>query len=154
MELIKAIKKTQHKVRLLLLVVTAAERETEGSWSGLGEMLSPIRAMLSTRSTRGNLVIQQALDSHLTATSLIVLNLDVFPVPLGWQLSVPSQFVIREHSGHAGRRFNFDRAGRNEKDDAIMLTLNSNDADACRVQAFLNSDYDPKTDVCSSISGP
>jgi hypothetical protein len=149
MDLIKAIQKKQRNVRVLLLMVTAAGHGPDSSWNGLGELLSPIRAMLNTRARRGDLAVSRAIDEDKISTSLILLNLDVFPLPLGWQLSIPSQFVIREHSGHAGRKINFEiAAGRDEKDDAIMITIQDNDDEACRVQEFLNANYDPN--ICSS----
>jgi len=63
------------------------------------------------------------MEDHLAPMSLILVNVDVFPLALGWELSVPSQFAIREHNGRAGRKLSFEGAGRNEKDDAIVLTL-------------------------------
>ena len=152
--LVKAIKEDHPEVRVLLLVITSVGHyHLSHPGTGLGETLAPIRTMLSTREARGNLAISNAMNGDLASTSLILLNRHVFPLPLGWQLSAPSQFIIREHSGHAGRQLTLDQSfHRTEKEDEILLTLKNNDAEACRVQVFLNPDYDSKADTCATES--
>jgi hypothetical protein len=92
--------------------------------------------MLGTRETRGNLAVTRAMDDHSTEFSLILLNLDAFSLPLGWQLSKVSQLIVGEHSGYPERRINFD-----SDVDQMLANLLTNDYEACRVQAFLDIQY-------------
>src|ERR1700752_4505463 len=99
--------------------------------------MAPIRTRWSTREARGNLAISSAMNGDLASTSLILLNRHVFPLPLGWQLSAPSQFIIREHSGYAGRQLTFDQSFHpTEREDERLRTVHNNDREACRGEMF------------------
>jgi hypothetical protein len=144
------------KVRVYLIVVTSAGVGTD-SWNGLGEILSPIRAMLGTRATRGKLAVSRAMENNAVPISLVLLDLDAFPTPLGWQLSKASQLAIAEQSGYPGRNI---KAGSEKLSDTgwvLFDTIQTNDIETCGIEAFLDSQYDSTAtarDVCDQITYP
>jgi hypothetical protein len=88
-----------------------------GAVEGLGDVLSPVRTMLSTRPTRSQLD-KHRVRAFLNPTSginvgtqgafsepapLVELNQTEFEVPLGWHLSEASRALIAVQSGEAHR---------------------------------------------------
>ncbi len=88
-----------------------------GAVQGFGDLLSPLRAMLSTRPTRSQLAkhrVRAFLNrtpgitigtkgAFSSPTPLVQLNHTEFKVPLGWQLSEASHTLIAVQSGEAHR---------------------------------------------------
>jgi hypothetical protein len=144
------------KVRLYLIVVNSAGYGTD-SWNGLGEILSPIRAMLGTRETRGNLAVSRAMDNRAAPVSLILLDLDAFPTPLGWQLSKASRLAIAEQSGHPGRNIKAGSEKSSNSGWVLFDSIQTNDIETCSIEALLDSQYNSiatARDVCDAITYP
>jgi hypothetical protein len=107
-----------HKIAVHIITISSLQLIERTSWQGIGEILSPLRAMLSTRDSRGTVSIYHASTfaddcaGHPTCNqasgpfTIFPLNLLDFPVPLGWQLSPISVELIGLHSG------NVDQASR------------------------------------------
>jgi hypothetical protein len=88
-----------------------------GAIQSFGDLLSPVRTMLSTRPTRSQLDKQRVRaflnttpgitvgteGDFSTPTPLVELNHTEFEVPLGWQLSEASRALIAAQSGEAHR---------------------------------------------------
>jgi hypothetical protein len=144
------------KVRLYLIVVNSAGGEPD-SWNGLGEILSPIRTMLGTRKTRGNLAVSRAMENGAAPVLLILLDLAAFPTPLGWQLSKASQLAIAEQSGYPGRKIGADSDKLSEAGWVLFDSIQTNDMETCSIEALLDSQYGSiatARDVCDQITYP
>jgi hypothetical protein len=86
-----------------------------GAVQGLGDLLSPVRAMLSTRPTRSQLAKHRVRalvnrapgitvgteGAFSSPTPLVELNQTEFTLPLGWQLSETNRTLIAVQSGQA-----------------------------------------------------
>jgi len=132
------------------------------SWQGIGEILSPVRTMLSTRDSRGTHSIYRAInfpedcradkacnraDAQFNAFPLDLMD---FPIPLGWQLSPISASLIGLHSGHADQ-VNSAAAGdlvTEQRDQRILGYLNLANESACAVAKLLHGRR--STDSCAS----
>jgi hypothetical protein len=105
----------QRKISVHIIAISSLQFVERPSWQGIGEILSPVRTMLSTRDSRGSLALYRAsnfirdcqIDESCKAADdkfmLFPLNLVDFPIPLGWQLSPISARLIGLHSGFADK---------------------------------------------------
>jgi hypothetical protein len=124
--------------------------EAESSF-GLGELLSPIRAMLSARETRAVVALMrigrfiELCDSYPQCAkglgmSSFTLNLYDFNLPLGWLLSPSTKEIVELHSGTASRAgtylggINIDDASKFERFGAYVA---NDDSAACEIVALL-----------------
>jgi hypothetical protein len=136
-------------VKFYLISIDGIEDFEKTAWSGLGELLSPIRAMLAARSQRGYLALYRAIterspdcilpdsDSSKCDPSLwklFFLNHTDFNLPLGWHLSSATQSIIDLHSGFPGRDWGRGLAfeSRN-KDERLRGFIELNNDSACQV---------------------
>lgn len=81
--------------------------DPRSSGEGLNEVLSPLRAMMNARLTRGELAVGRLKawqpDTNppegVTPAVMIMLNHRLYGLPLGWQLSKPVQALIAAQIG-------------------------------------------------------
>lgn len=147
-----------HKISVHLLVISDLELLERRSWQGIGEILSPLRTMLSTRSSRGTLAIYRAssfaddcfADKRCNRAdaqfNLFPLNLIDFPIALGWQLSPLSGTLIGLQSGYADKMNNAPAANilDDMPDPRIFGYFNTANENSCAVENLL-SDRDSGT---------
>jgi hypothetical protein len=142
----------KHKISVHIISISSLQLVERSSWQGIGEILSPLRAMLSTRDLRGILSISHASnfsDDCLVDKScnqaaaqfnLFPLNVIDFPIPLGWQLSPISASLIGVHSGRANQQ-NGTMAGSvvdEKRESRIFGYINQANESACAVEKFLH----------------
>jgi hypothetical protein len=129
-------------VKVHLLVVTSIDAYQAKSWQGISEVLSPVRALLSARSQRGNLAIYRGTTrfereecvQRANCTFRFLLNRTSFWLPLGWQLASPSRRAVELHSGISDRSETpFEVAGGDIKAMLISQYLTLSDRSACGV---------------------
>ena len=121
LSIIETLRPHAGRVRFILIALnsTTQESSSQPSASGLGEIISPLKALETARSARGRLAIEQAfisLDGRLCPSpqkvslapcayrgAMRIATLATpEPVPLGWQLSARSREAIRTGIGRAG----------------------------------------------------
>jgi len=81
----------------------ASEEAQEPEASGLGELLSPARTMVNTRTARGALaaevlktVVMTMQDNHVSSDYIeFQIGVDSVPIPLGWQLASTTRRALR-----------------------------------------------------------
>jgi hypothetical protein len=120
-----------------------------------GEMLSPIRTMLRTRERRGTLAWYRWLTGHrwehrgcgfatdgLCNFTGSTLNYSDFRIPLGWQLSSISRYLIEREAGYAHRTAAWEEESYDlnsyEPKARIFGLLQENDEYACNAQHILH----------------
>jgi hypothetical protein len=89
------------------LIVLVRGTYPQGGFGGLKELLSPVEALMNTRSARGYVTIADAErefknaagDARVRSARLVDLN---HPLPLGWRLSTITSLLIRAQAGNAG----------------------------------------------------
>ena len=95
-------------IEINLIIFTSIGFSDPGWNYGFGEVLEPVRALLGTRSARGDIEIKRAFSvlSNLPTSSkvtarVIKLNLEGYgyPLPLGWRLSDITRHIIIYQSG-------------------------------------------------------
>jgi hypothetical protein len=103
------------KISVHIICISSIDFIETPSWQGIGEILSPIRAMLSTRDSRGTVSMyriasftedcfrDKSCNSGDSQFNIFPINLIDFPIPLGWQLSPISENLIELHSGYADK---------------------------------------------------
>jgi predicted acylesterase/phospholipase RssA len=82
--------------------VSASDEAQEQDWKGLGELLSPARAMVNTRSARGVLaaetlktvVTTMQENGRLSDYVEFQIGVDSIPIPLGWQLASTTRSAL------------------------------------------------------------
>jgi hypothetical protein len=105
------------KIRIILIVLTGGSYPQRDNFS-FGELLEPIRALLSTRTTRGYAAIERARNEsevqvfnsfpdlppliEVSLSDLRVASLEdnFYTLPLGWTMSNRSRDIIALESGH------------------------------------------------------
>jgi hypothetical protein len=118
---------------------------------GLGELLSPIRTMLSAREARAvvslfRLIQFSELCQHYAECGgrvgfiPFLLNLYDFDLPLGWLLADSTKTIVKLHCGVAGRAGTY--LGGNNIDDRnkferLGAYAKINDSSACNVVSIL-----------------
>lgn len=90
----------------LNLIVLIRGTYPESRFQGLKELLSPVQALLNTRSARAYITIAEAErelnDGHGEARVRRVELKDLnYPLPLGWRLSTITSLLIRAQAGDA-----------------------------------------------------
>jgi hypothetical protein len=156
-------------VRFNILAITGLKALDPVGWQGMAELLSPIRAMLSTRERRAQLVLLRALrerekqkceterapyEPAIECVQLFSINHRGLQLPLGWVLSDATQRLLDLYGGEPGRFVEehgklFDFRGA---DDRGLRFINLNDGSACAVLRLL----EPKIDTgdCWKIPYP
>ena len=145
------------RVQLHVIAITNVQiLESTASSLGLGELLSPVRAMLSTRETRAMAAlkvmgtsIEQCSTNPECAGGLALtsfsLNLHDLPLPLGWTVSPSTKAIVKLHSGVASRAGTYlggsSPDGKN-KPQRFGGFIASNDSAACQVIASLQGTVD------------
>lgn len=127
---------------------------------GLGEIVSPIKGLLSTRERRGYLAWYRYTTSrchimtHETRCPTLhsSLNLDDFRIPLGWLLSPVTARLIEFHTGQATRapiwlEERYDALSDNENiseriKEMIFGAIQENDVSVCNFMLLLNGRSD------------
>lgn len=103
--------------QLHLISLTSDTALTPGAVEGFGDLLSPIRTMLSSRPTRSQMakhrirafinrapgMVSGTSGEFSSPTPMVQLNHEEFKVPLTWQLSEASRRLIALQSGEAHR---------------------------------------------------
>ncbi len=84
-------------VRFHLIVLTENYDPKAGA-EGLNELMSPVRALYRTRTERSLLAVDHAANSGLPVHKIYI-DHDLFPLPLGWQFSSPTQGLIGAQIG-------------------------------------------------------
>jgi hypothetical protein len=145
------------KISVYIIAISSIQLVETSSWQGIGEILSPIRTMLSTRDSRGSLGIYHAsnfpddcladklCNSGEDQFRIFPLNLLDFPIPLGWQLSPISARLIGLHSGLADE-VNGALAGSiidDKPDLRIFGYVNMANESSCAVQKILQRPSGP-----------
>lgn len=82
----------QRRLQFKLIILTE-DYDLHYASEGLNEILSPIRALYRTRLERGQLARQRATTSR-NDVHIIRIDHELFPLPLGWQFSSPTQGLI------------------------------------------------------------
>ncbi|MEA2889090.1 MAG: hypothetical protein QOD11_3450 [Bradyrhizobium sp.] len=137
-----------HKISVHIISISSLQLVERRSWQGIGEMLSPLRTMLSTRDSRGALAIYRAENFAKDCGAcnkdddqfrVFPLNLLDFPVPLGWQLSPISARLIGLHSGYADRVNDAPGGDMVSEQQAprIFAYVNMANESSCAVQRIL-----------------
>jgi hypothetical protein len=131
------------------LIYIGQSLPTGHSWQGMGEILSPIRALLAARSQRGQLAEFRSDEKQRRCTAnptcLIglpvefPLNLDDFKIPLGWQLSPLTRRVIELHGGSPDRaRITWVNPNSFELfNETMRLAIGFSDVGACKIASML-----------------
>lgn len=129
----------------------------QGSF-GLGEPLSPIRTMLSTRETRAIVALSHLwhfielcaayseCGSRVEGGSF-TLNLYDFDLPLGWLLAPSTRKIVELHSGvanRAGTCLGGHNIDDREKFRRLAAYAANNDSAACEIVALLQGAPDDK----------
>jgi hypothetical protein len=119
----------------------------------LGEILSPIRTMLSTRETRavvalGNFsrfaelcALYPECGKRVDMVSFI-LNLYDYELPLGWLLAPSTRNIVKLHSGLIGRAGSYLGGSNIDEKDRFArfgAYVSDNDTSACRVASLLDA---------------
>jgi hypothetical protein len=141
-------------VQLHIIVVTNLQILQSKASFWLGELLSPIRAMLSTREARAVIALERLsrvidlcrdnpnCDKRVDMTG-IALNLYDFDLPLGWLLAPSTRKIVELHSGIAHRAGTY-LGGSNIDDENKFRRLGAyaanNDDAVCKVVALLEAD--------------
>ena len=139
-------------VKFIVLTTTNLQILRSPGSSGLSEILSPIRTMLSTREARA--VVSIGHLSRFTElcgvysecgdrvdAAMFMLNLYDHRLPLGWLLAHSTRSVVRLYSGSAGRAGEF--LGGSNIDDADLFSrlgayASRNDTAACKIASLLD----------------
>jgi hypothetical protein len=93
------------KIQINLIVLTRGSYP-EGGFRGLKDLLSPVQALLNTRSARAYITIAEAdrefnagrADARVRDVRLVDMG---YPLPLGWRLSTITSLLIRAQAGDA-----------------------------------------------------
>jgi hypothetical protein len=142
-------------VRIILIVLSGGSFP-ERSYFGLGETLEPIRALLSTRETRAYVAIDRAVQQmpsrkltgieglpgaslELSDVRRVLLSNSFYDLPLGWQLSKRTRFIIEQQSG----RF-FD-CEPNRRFEQVLPILSNADC----AQRLVSHDLDESMDAAA-----
>jgi len=121
---------------------------------GLGEILSPIKAMLSTREARAVVALSRMWRfielcgvysecEKRVEGSPFALNLFDFNLPLGWLLAPSTRKMVELHSGmaqSAGTYLGDSNIDDNDKFRRLGACAANNDSAACEVVALLQMD--------------
>jgi hypothetical protein len=139
----------QDEVTIHLIYISGQSLSSERSWQGMGEALSPIRALLGTRAQRGSLALYRSdqrdrrcagtAKCAIGASAEFPLNVGDFRTALGWQLSPLTRRVVELHSGYADRS-GITRVNPNsfELDNvSIRMAVGLSDVSACRIASIL-----------------
>lgn len=84
--------RAQRRLQFKLIILTE-DYKLQYVSEGLNEILSPVRALYRTRLERGQLARQRATTSR-NDVHIIRIDHELFPLPLGWQFSSPTQGLI------------------------------------------------------------
>ncbi|MCK1441490.1 hypothetical protein IVB43_03620 [Bradyrhizobium sp. 48] len=140
-------------VRFLGIAVTNLQILQHPGGFGLGELLSPIRTMLSTRETRvvvalGNLSRFTELCTTYSECGKRVdlvsfmLNLYDYDLPLGWLLAPSTRDIVRLHSGsvsRAGIYLGGSNIDEKDKFGRLGAYVSDNDGSSCKIAALLDA---------------
>jgi hypothetical protein len=152
--------KGKRKIAVHIISISSLQLIETSSWQGIGEILSPIRAMLSSRDSRGAVSIyrvasfpddclaDKACNQAEDQFRVFPLDLLDFPIPLGWQISPISAGLIGLQSGHADR---VDTAQGGDvtnetRDTRVAAYIEMAHESACAVQKILHGL--PLSDSC------
>jgi hypothetical protein len=69
---------------------------------GLNELMSPVRALYRTRTERSRMAVDHATNSGLPVHKIYI-DHGLFPLPLGWQFSSPTQGLIGAQIGEPAK---------------------------------------------------
>ncbi len=141
-----------HKISVHLLVISDLGLLETRAWQGIGEILSPLRTMLSTRTSRGTLAIYRAsnfaddcfADKRCNRSNaqfaMFPLNLIDYPIPLGWQLSPLSATLVGLHSGYADKENSGPAANilDGAPDPRIFGYFNMANESSCAIEKLLS----------------
>jgi hypothetical protein len=145
--------KGPQQITVHIISIGSLQLVERSTWQGVSEMLSPLRAMMSTRESRGVLAIYHAASFPDDCVAYKIcnkardqfrffpLNLLDFPIPLGWQLSPISSRLIGLHGGHPDR-VNSALGGQiidDKREDRIFGYVNLANEASCSVLKLLHS---------------
>jgi hypothetical protein len=165
----------KQKISVHIITISSLDFQEPSSWQGIGEILSPVRTMLSTRDARGTLSIyriatlmencfadrapdnddktqrrdDRSCNQADAQSNIFPLNLIDFPIPLGWQLSPISARLVGLHSGYPDQ-VNSAPAGditSNNRDERIFGYINQANEAACAIEKLLHGS--PSTGSCA-----
>jgi hypothetical protein len=150
----------QGEVKIHLIYIAGASLSSERSWQGMGETLSPIRALLGTRAQRGSLALYRSDQRDrrcagdpkcaIGVSAEFPLNLGDFRTALGWQLSPLTRRVVELHGGNADRS-GITRVNPNsfEGDNvSIRMAVGVSDVSACKIASILTGAPRPGKRFC------